>query len=293
MIQLLRKTGRQPYFFFARFLVLMMNTLPLRLQVFIKSNSVSTRKLDYPHHEIVLHIDSEIEQNVRLISCQKEPETVDWIEGNFKEGDVFFDVGANVGAYSLVASKFCRDRIKVYSFEPGFMTFPQLCRNIISNGCMDNIVPLQVALSNKTAIDVFNYQNLIPGGAIHALGEAVDYKGESFETILKQPVLSFRMDDLIQHLQVPVPNHIKIDVDGIEFDVLQGAEKTLEDPAVKSIILELEEGSKDADIMIKYLTSKGMRFRSKHKYVFGGDTGPLSNTYNYVFERVDVGKPRD
>ena len=270
---------------FTRILVFLVNRLPVRVHVIIKSNSVVLRKMDYQRHDILLHVDSDIEHGVRLISCQKEPETIEWIETFFNEGDTFFDIGANVGAYSLVASKFCHDNIKVYSFEPGFMTFPQLCKNIIANGCVDSIVPLQVALSDKTALDVFNYHNLIPGGAIHALGKPIDYKGDVFEPVFKQPVLSLRIDDLIKHFQIPVPNHMKIDVDGIEFDVLRGADKTLESPLVKSIILELEEGSKEAKTIIDYLAGKGLGFRSKHKYVLGGDSGPLSRVYNYVFHR--------
>lgn len=270
---------------FTRILVFLVNRLPVRVHVIIKSNSVVLRKIDYQRHDILLHVDSDIEYGVRLISCQKEPETIEWIETFFNEGDTFFDIGANVGAYSLVASKFCHDNIKVYSFEPGFMTFPQLCKNIIANGCMDSIVPLQVALSDKTALDVFNYHNLIPGGAIHVLGKPIDYKGDVFEPVFKQPVLSLRIDDLIKHFQIPVPNHMKIDVDGIEFDVLRGADETLESPLVKSIILELEEGSKDAKTIIDYLAGKGLGFHSKHKYVLGGDSGPLSRVYNYIFHR--------
>ena len=166
------------------------------------------------------------------------------------------------------------------------MTFPQLCKNIITNGCQESITPLQIALSDQTALAVFNYNNLIPGGAIHALGKPIDYKGERFEPVAKQPVLSYRIDDLIKHFQIPVPTHIKIDVDGIEFEVLRGAEKTLESPKVKSILVEFEEGSKEASAMMDFLAEKGHRFHSKHKYVYGGESGPMSKIYNYIFERA-------
>jgi len=251
------------------------------LQLFIKSNTVVLRKMDYPRHKILLHVDSEIEQSVRLISCQKEPETVEWIETNFKEGDVFFDIGANVGAYSLVASKFCHDNINIYSFEPSFVTFPQLCKNIIANGCTDSIIPLQIALSDKTGIDIFNYHNLVQGGALHTLGAAIDYKGDSFETVAKQQVLSYRIDDLITNFKLPIPNHIKLDVDGIELAVLLGAEKTLENIDTKNLIMELEEGSKDVNLAIDYLAGKGMRFHAKY---IGAST-PDAKVYNYVFKR--------
>ena len=286
MYGIARAAIRKAYYaVFVPMVVFLVKRLPDRVLLLIKANSERVKKMDYNRHDIFLNIDSEIENGVRLRSCSKEPETIEWIETFFKPGDVFFDIGANVGAYSLVAAKFCRGRLKVYAFEPGFITFPQLCKNVVTNGCQESIVPLQIALSNRTGIEVFNYHNLIPGGAIHALGEPIDYKGDTFEPVLRQPVISYRIDDLIEQFQVPVPNHIKLDVDGIEFDVLRGAEKALGNPALTSVIMELEEDTKDANEIMGYLAGKGLRFHSKHKYVFGGDTGPLSRVYNYIFVR--------
>ena len=258
---------------------------PAWILVLIKSNSQILKKMDYQRHEIVLNIDSEIERGTRLYSCIKEPETIHWIESSFQRGDVFYDIGANVGAYSLVAAKFCQGDIKVYSFEPGFMTFPQLCKNIFANGVQDSVLPLQIALSNKTCLDTFNYHNLTPGGAIHTLGEPIDYKGDVFRPVARQQVLSFRIDDLIQQFQIPAPNHMKLDVDGIESDVLHGAEDALANPLFKTLIMELEEGSKESTDIIEYLSTYGLKFQTKHKYALGGDGGPFSKVYNYIFQK--------
>jgi FkbM family methyltransferase len=221
-------------------------------------------RMDYQPHEIYLHIDSITEYETRLHSCQKEPDTVEWIETIMKPGDTFYDIGANVGAYSLVAAKYFQGAVKVYAFEPAFLNFTQLCRNLFLNGCQEIVVPLPVALSDNTKIDAFNYHDLVPGGSLHTLGEAIDYKGERFEPVLKQHVLSYRSDDLIAQFNLRVPNHIKIDVDGIELSVLRGANRTLSNAALRSIVVELEEGENEAQIS-ELVFSKGFQLHAKHR----------------------------
>ena len=229
--------------------------------------------MDYDHRDIFLNVDSDFEYRVRLHSCKKEPETVEWIETFFREGDVLYDVGANVGAYSLVASKFFGGKVQVYAFEPSFLNFPQLCKNLMLNQCQESIVPLQVALSDKTTIETFNYYNLFPGGAVHALGEAIDHNGDAFTPMSKQPVLTYRTDDFIKQFDIPSPNHIKIDVDGTEFSVLKGMDETLENKSVRSMLLELSEGRGHGSEIFQLLSNKGFKvhgtYGSNHILVRG------------------------
>lgn len=240
------------------------------------------RKLDYERCDIFLCL----YHSNRYLACEKEPETVEWIESFLQEGDIFYDIGANVGAYSLVACKFFNQRIKIYAFEPAFPTFPLLCKNILLNDCQESIIPLPIALSDKTTVDSFNYKNLTPGGSHHAFGEAIDYKGDVFEPVCKQYVLGYRIDDLVKQFKIPIPNHMKIDVDGIELSVLKGAEETLFNPLVRSIILELQEGREEANQIIEFLVSKGFEIHSKHQYVWARDPGAVSSRmYNYIFEK--------
>lgn len=221
-------------------------------------------RMDYAPYDIFLHIDSLTEYETRLHSCEKEPDTVDWIESFMKAGDVFYDVGANVGAYSLVGAKYFEGAVKVYAFEPAFLNFAQLCRNIFLNRCQEIVTPLSVALSDRTQIGAFNYYDLIPGSSLHALGEAIDHKGNRFEPVLKQSVISYRLDDLIAQFKLPAPNHIKIDVDGIELSVLNGAAQTLANEALRSIVVELEEGENEARIT-EFVLSKGLQLHAKHR----------------------------
>jgi len=270
--------AKKAYLVIEPLLISITKAVPDRILVRIKSNTQIIGKMDYRRCNIFLNIDSEIEYNTRLYSCEKETETVQWIETFFKEGQVFYDVGSNIGAYSLVASKFLKGHIQVYAFEPSFVTYPQLCKNISLNDCQETIMPMQIALSDQTGIENFNYNNLIPGGALHALGESIDYKGDVFEPVYKQPILAYRLDDLIRLFHIPLPNHIKIDVDGIEFKVLKGAEHTLRDQSVKSVIVELEDEDDEANTIIEFLGEKGLKFSSK-------DTSQYK-TCNYLFCRT-------
>ncbi len=223
-----------------------------------------TGKMDYARHDIYLHVDSMTEYETRLHSCRKEPDTVRWIEDSMKPGDVFYDIGANVGAYSLVAAKCFGGAVKVYGFEPAFLNFSQLCRNVLLNSCSETVFPLSVALSNETTIGEFNYYDLIPGGSLHTFGNPIDHKGEVFTPVLTQLMLSFRLDDLIDQFKIPQPNHIKIDVDGIEKAVLEGSQDTLSRSSLRSVNVELEEGQGEREIT-ELLLGKGFKLDSKHK----------------------------
>ena len=272
--------------FLTRLLLSLIKILPVRLQVLIKSSLNVTKKMDFKKCDIFLNVESLLEYTTRSFSCAKEPEMANWFETFFREGDVFYDIGANVGPYSLVASKMFEGKIKVYAFEPGFQNFSQLSKNVFINNSQESIIPVQIALSDQTGIGIFHYSNLIPGGANHALGEPIDYKGELFETVFKQPIIAFRLDDFITLFNIPTPNHIKIDVDGIEFRILRGAEQTLRRTTIRSLMVEINEANPEATKMIQFLYDQGFAIHSKHKYVEGGDSGPASKLFNYLFQKI-------
>ncbi|MBC7931132.1 MAG: FkbM family methyltransferase [Rubrivivax sp.] len=234
-------------------------------------------KMDYARHDIFLHVDSLVEHSVRLNSCKKEPDTIEWVESFLRDGDVLFDVGANVGAYSLVASKCHGGKVRVYAFEPAFANYVQLCKNILLNDCQHSVVPLPLALSDRTTVDTFNYRDLIPGSALHTFGEAVGDDGERFQPEFEQHVLSFRLDDLLRQFPVPAPNHLKIDVDGIEAKVLEGAAGTLAAPSMRSIIIELRE-DRNGQQITDFLARSGFSLHSKHARWTAG-------LFNYIYSR--------
>ena len=213
-------------------LVLALKALPDVALLEIKERLAIVRKMDYARHDILMSVESLTEYASRLHSSKKEPETVDWIETFFEAGDVFYDIGANVGAYSLIASKAHRGAVTVYAFEPAFPTFVQLCKNIGLNGCQESIIPLQIALFHVTGVDTLNYHDVAPGGSLHMLGDSLGRGKAGFEPVLRQRVLAYRIDDLMEQFNIPLPNHMKIDVDGTEIRVLEGADRALSSPRV-------------------------------------------------------------
>jgi FkbM family methyltransferase len=242
--------------------VWVVHLLPTKLWIRIREESAIVRPMDY---KLPIHIcvDSWIENEVRLRSCEKEPGTVEWIEKWFRPGDVFYDIGANVGPYSLVAFRFVGGSIKIYAFEPGFMSFPQLCRNVYLNKGNEAIIPLQVALSDRTSLTAFHYQNLSFGGALHALGDPIDHRGNQFHPVFTIPTLTYRLDDFVRKFGLLLPNHIKIDVDGNELQILRGAGDILRRQELRSILLEVNEERKDAGDMVKLLEASGFVLHSQ------------------------------
>jgi FkbM family methyltransferase len=256
----------------------MLSQLPPQQLVSIKENITVKGKLDYSREDIWMNLDS-LQQVYRLGACKKEPETVEWIETHVKPGEVFYDIGANVGAYSFIAQSVAGGNCTVYAFEPSFSTFAELNLNILLNNFSEKIIPLYVALSNETGLLKFNYSSTTPGTALHSIGEAIGEDGKQFQPAFVQPILSYRLDELIKQFALRLPNHIKLDVDGAEFSVLQGADETLLNAGIRSILVEINEKIFTYEEIPRYLESKGFRIKSKHPRL-----GP--DLFNYIFERI-------
>lgn len=253
--------------------------LPLRTQALAKARLGSVGPLDYDGGSIRLVVDSESELP-RLRSCFKEPETVSWIEQFVRADDVLFDIGANVGAYSLVADRASKGRCTVYAFEPSFSTFAQLSRNVALNGAGGRVVPLLVALSDVTGLVTFNYSSIQPGAALHALGASLDSSGKPFTPAFTQPVLSYRLDDFIAQFGIPAPHHIKLDVDGIELNVLRGAAGVLANPRLRSVLVEVEPARPEEAAIEALLAAHGFVVHGRYPH------GPSDDsTTNLLFTR--------
>lgn len=98
----------------------------------------------------------------------KEPATLDWIDG-FSPGDTLWDVGNNIGIYSIYAAvaRACR----VVAFEPSPVNFALLERNIVLNGLSEKIVAFPVALCESQRIDLLNMANMDAGVPLQASAE--------------------------------------------------------------------------------------------------------------------------
>lgn len=172
----------------------------------------------------------------------KEPHTTQWIEG-FGEGDVFWDIGANVGVFSLLAAK---KGLRVVAFEPAAVNYFVLAKNVELNAFDDRITFLNIALSDVSRLDTLHMASTAIGSAQHNF--AVTDPEQGATRSFKQACLGYSIDDLLRAYDLPFPNHIKIDVDGIEDRIVSGARQTLRDPRLKSVLVEINSDVAHTDI---------------------------------------------
>src|SRR5262249_17951467 len=99
---------------------------------------------------------------------KREPATRNWIETHVKPGDHLWDVGANVGSYTLYAR--LTKAVTVTAVEPMAASFAVLAKNIELNGLGARAAPLCVALSNKNEMTSFYLTDTEAGRALHGLG---------------------------------------------------------------------------------------------------------------------------
>jgi FkbM family methyltransferase len=211
--------------------------LPVSTAAQVKGNFCPRVRLDYARSELWLHADGQTDL-MRARACAKEPETVEWLERSLKPGDVVYDIGANVGAYSLIASRQAGGDVVVHAFEPSFATYNQLCRNVILNQCA-RVYPHMIALSGCTGASVFHYHSIEAGSALHSLGEPVDFQGAVYDPVYLQHVITFSIDDLVSTFGFTPPTVLKLDVDGLEFGILEGAGQVLSLPSVRTLMVEV------------------------------------------------------
>lgn len=210
----------------------------------------------------------------------KEPETISWIDG-FKQGEIFWDVGANIGVYTLYAAL---KGLTVLSFEPAPGNYYVLSRNIEINGFGERVSSFCLAFNDETLLESFHMSTTDLGGATSSFGEAVDWKGESYIPIFKQSMIGFSIDDFIELFRPAFPNHLKIDVDGIERKIIIGASQTLSDSRLKTILIELNIKLDECQEIVKFLEGYGFMLREvKHAESFY--TGEMASIYNHIFIR--------
>jgi FkbM family methyltransferase len=231
-------------------------------------------RIDYAEAEIVIGVTSRAEIMSRLRPGAKEPWTVHWIEQSVRAGDVLYDVGANVGSYSLIAAAQRAENLRVVAVEPGYASYAALCDNVVLNGFEGTVTPLPVVLSDRTGLADLAYRSTEPGAAEHLLqpGAAAAYR---------QPVLSFRLDDLVSQIGLPAPTLLKIDVDGAEAPVLAGAASTLASPALRSVLIEVRRDLTEE--VVRLLEEAGLSVRTR---VEERDGQPLRDVWYGIFERA-------
>lgn len=153
-------------FFPANFFTFLIKIYLYILNLFLSNNRVSvwrndlinsantiTRKVQIDREDVQVELNfytpnTTNEHRIDLYSS-KEPEILDWIDSYKGEGD-FFDIGANIGLYSIYFSK--TKPGKVFSFEPSIFNLEVLGKNIFLNKLDDKVLIIPNPLSNFIAM---------------------------------------------------------------------------------------------------------------------------------------------
>lgn len=130
------------------------------------------------------------------------------------KGAVVYDIGANVGFYTLLASMLVGHKGRVFAFEPLSRNICYLRKHLQINHC-SNVVILEAAVSQQDGAALFKE------GENSSTGHLSAEEGFKIETV--------SLDSLVLTGKIPPPNYIKIDVEGAELSVLFGAKRILID----------------------------------------------------------------
>lgn len=188
--------------------------------------------------------------------------------------DIFVDIGANVGSYTVLAGGAVGAR--VINVEPIPGTFEKLCRNVIANRLSDRVNCHNIGAGSEEGILLFTADRDTTNHVVTA---------EEARTVKTIDVPVRRMDDVLQGAR---PRLLKIDVEGWEAEVLKGMPETLADPTLIGVVMETNslagryEGNED-DEVIGIMTKAGFRAFSYDPFarqMLEGGTG-----HNTIFLR--------
>lgn len=161
-----------------------------------------------------------VQRSLYYLGFYERHET-NWVLAQAKPGWTVFDVGANFGYYSLRIAGSLGDRAVIHSFEPEEGMFRRLGEQVSLNG-FTSITPRRIALSNVDG----ELELVAPGKGNEGVGQLRTAEGKAPPDRL-QRVVSMRMDTYVRLHQVERLDFVKIDVEGAECLVLEGAQDTL------------------------------------------------------------------
>lgn len=177
-----------------------------------------------------------------------EAEQTETMLAEFSAGKVFFDIGANIGYYSILASKLVGEKGAVVAFEPVISNLTFLHRHVELNNAK-NVRVLSFALSDKQSIASFSL------GQNSAMGHLSENgKGENLVYV---PTVS--LDEIAAKMNL-MPDVMKIDVEGAEMDVFAGAENVLR-TAKPTIFLSTHSPELRRDCL-EFLQNRGYEVKS-------------------------------
>jgi FkbM family methyltransferase len=186
-----------------------------------------------------------------------EPELTERIQGTLRAGDAFIDVGANIGYYTLLASRLVGEQGLVFAFEPSPANLARLAENVTLNGCR-NVLLFSEALSDLESIGKLSLPWAINSG-VASLGNGPSAEEGCYANGFSLTATR-RLDAILGPLQPKQPIRVvKIDAEGHEPQVLRGMETLLRSSPGMRVACEISPKSYSVDDLCGYLVALGFQ----------------------------------
>lgn len=150
-----------------------------------------------------------------------EAENFEFLQKSCKPGAVIIDIGAHIGLFSIIAAQVTGKSGKVYAFEPAPSTYALLQKTVLINHEEQVIETFQKAVGKENGKIIFFVSNDQADNS----NSLVNYKED--RSLHGIDVAVTTIDNFVMEKNISRLNFIKIDVEGAEFDTLQGAAETL------------------------------------------------------------------
>lgn len=196
------------------------------------------RRVPTAHGHVTIRTGNLVERWRADTLLTKEPQTIRWLERTMRNDSVFFDIGGNIGLYTVYALTLPgRESARALCFEPEALNFARLNLNINDNGLSARALAFCIGLGGSNGIGSLRVSNLLAGSALHG-----DRYVAADASNIRTGMVRTTLDRLCAEIpDIDPPTHLKIDVDGPELDILRGGLETLRHRALRHVLVEFEE----------------------------------------------------
>ena len=190
------------------------------------------------------------------------------------------DVGANIGLYSLYAAS---KGHSVLAFEPQSHNYSLLNSNIVLNNFQDKIIAYPVCIHSESKLSILHLSDADFGSAHNSFQRRQDQYGNPLGQTIPQGSISISLNSLLDNY-ASRDIFLKIDVDGNEDFVIQGAVELLSSNSLKGILVELDLHRSDYKLILDSILDSGFVLDAYTLRRINNPL-PLITTYNHIFLR--------
>jgi FkbM family methyltransferase len=265
-----------------------------RIRLRLRRALIKTIRIRDAETTHVFHCESMVDVMRARTLFTKESGTVDWIRKFVREGQTFYDIGANMGIYTVLSAARVGAQGSVYSFEPHVVNVHTLLQNVKHNKIDKIACVLSCALNDREGYFTFNYYSDVSGSSNSQLNGTQDGAERPFQPVLSETKFATTIDALIAAGTIKPAHHIKIDVDGNELLIVRGMLGLLGSPRPPHSI-QIEVNPRYKTELFELMDSFGYAVAIRHDTMDGkkqiqAGQDPNLVSYNAVFMQEATSK---